>query len=87
MNDPGPEKSLQEVRDAASQFTEPAFQAEGYLHSLEHLWNGRQNMEASTEFRRCQDQAAPGREQAKDLDHNSECVNPTLTVAAQFSTG
>jgi len=46
-------------------------------------------MEASSEFRRCQDQAAAGREQAKDLDHDSglECVNPSLNLAAQFSAG
>lgn len=46
-------------------------------------------MEASSEFRWCQDQAAAGREQAKDLDHDSglECDNPSLNLAAQFSAG
>lgn len=47
-------------------------------------------MEASGEFRWCQDKAAAaGREQAKDLDHNSglECVNSSLNLPAQFSAG
>lgn len=46
-------------------------------------------MEVSSELRWCQDQAAAGGEQAKDLDPDSglESINPSLNLAALFSTG
>lgn len=44
---------------------------------------------ASSQFRWCQEQAAAGRDQANDLDPDFglKRVNPSLNLAAQFSSG